>query len=176
MQKYLGLRLFFQTAAAPNSTCPTTLSCSTASVWECTAHTLLLHSTGQKWAVISLSGLVTALTTSVFKPPAWNCYLCSYFSLGHSKETKKLDTQNYKTQDSCWNQTLDSLCVYTASLSVCLCDVLPVFPPCVRSHDLVTDTGLWSIVYLNKLHSLTTERPTETRPEQDNQSDHHRQR
>lgn len=45
--------------------------------------------------------------------------------------------------------------VYTAWPS--LCDVLPVSPPSVCSHDLVTDTGWWSIFYQTKLHSVSTD-------------------
>lgn len=37
-------------------------------------------------------------------------------------------------------------------------DMLLVFPPSVHSHDLVSDTGLCAIVYLNKLDSLTADR------------------
>lgn len=52
--------------------------------------------------------------------------------------------------------------VYTAWPS--LCDVPPVSPPSVCSHDLVTDTGWWSIFYQTKLHSVTTDSDTAEPP------------
>lgn len=95
LPKYLGQQLFSRTAAAANSTCPTTLSCSTTSVWGCAGHTLLPHSTGwgvtsintQKWAVISLSGLVIAVTSSIFWNPDYWMPLLS-FILQTAAETR----------------------------------------------------------------------------------------
>lgn len=101
-----------------------------------------------------------------FLNPAGFCIILLTLLLFQSqreRQEQKLDKRNKKTWDSCWNQTPGLLCVYTASLRhyLAVCNTLPVFPPSVRSHDLVTDTGLWSIVYLNKLDSPTAEWETD---------------
>lgn len=92
-------------------------------LWGCAAHILLLHSTcwgvtsinAEKWAVISLSGV----SHSHFWDPVYCMMLLSppLFKSERERREKKWDKLNYKTWDSCWNQTPDSLCVYTASLS-----------------------------------------------------------
>lgn len=111
-----------------------------SSVCERALHTLLLHST---CIHVSLSGFFAA----------GMCYrLPCYFSL----EDKRKNGKNWKRKWGSWReQTPGLLSVYTAWLS--LCDMLPVSPPSVRSHDLVTDTGWWSIFYQTKLHSVTTD-------------------
>lgn len=113
------------------------------SVWMCSSHTPATFYMNWRFIV------------RVFA--AW---ICSRLSccLGD----KRKNGINWKRKwDSCCEQTPDLLCVYIACLS--LCDVLPVSPPSVRSHDLVTDTGWWSIFYQTKLHSVTTDWDTDCR-------------
>lgn len=86
-----------------------------------------------------------------------------YFSPRDSGEKKMRYTELQDLRQLLKLDTRLTLCLYclTEFNCVSVCDALPVFPPSVRSHDLVTDTGLWSIVYLNKLDSLTTDWETD---------------
>lgn len=106
-------------------------------VWTCSSHTPAAFYMHPRFIV------------GVFA--AEMCYRC-YFSQGDKRKNGK----NWQRKWGSWcEQTPGLLCVYTAWLS--LCDVLPVSPPSVRSHDLVTDTGWWSIFYQTKLHSVSTD-------------------
>lgn len=67
------------------------------------------------------------------------------------RQKEKLDKLK-KKRDSCCKQS-----GYVFTLPDRFCDVVPVSPPSVRSHDLATDTGWWAIFYQTKLHSVTTD-------------------
>lgn len=161
-----GLRFFFRAAAAPDSARPTTLCCSTPSGWEYAAHALLLHSTSQEWVVISLSPWVTAMNTSTFYLLHESAISAFFFIQRHTEKNDKWDNLTRKTWDSCWNQTPDWLCVYTASLEFSSLYVsvtrsqssLPVSVPMTPLLPQDRDPSfIWA-----KLHSLTADWETDS--------------